>query len=574
MISQNTVFAISGGARGITAHCAIALARQYQCRFILLGRTQLSDNEPEWASGASTQADLQKQYIAAMMQQGTKPHPQDIRRAVKNVLGGREVRETVAAIEQAGGQALYVSADVTDGPQLAQALQTAQAQLGTITALLHGAGVLADKNIEQKTPEDFDWVWRVKVDGLRNLLNAVDTQQLAHLVLFSSAAGFYGNVGQTDYAMANETLNKFAHAFAQQHPHCKVHTINWGPWEGGMVTPALQQFFETMNIQVIPKNEGAGILLHELAQPEPHTQTVVGSPMPALKVTPDATLRTYTLRRTLTVEANPFLQHHVIGGNAVLPMVHALNWMANSCEDLYPGYQFFRCDDFRVLKGIVFDETLAPEYVLQLTEVSKDDTHVTFDAMLSSHTDRQRFHYKSQITLRAERPAPPQMARLNLSGGMGAMAGDTLYKEGTLFHGPYFHGLEQVLHLDAQRITTRCIAQDIPVTVQGQFPGQAFDPYIIDSMLQLAVVWARKIQNGGSLPLACNVGEHYLDIPPNSTYYATLDVVEATPHRLLMNITAHHENGRIYSRVEGGQVTISENLNALFQPFQAQQAIR
>lgn len=570
MITPHTVFAISGGARGITAHCAIALARHYRCRFILIGRTQLSEQEPNWANGATTQSELQKQYIAAMMQQGTKPHPQDIRRVVKNVLAAREVHDTLTAIQQAGGEAMYVSADVTNTTDIDQALQTAQTQFGPVTALLHGAGVLADKNIEQKTPEDFELVWSVKVDGLKNLLNALHPQQLEHLVLFSSAAGFYGNTGQADYAMANETLNKVAYAFARQHPGCRVHSINWGPWDGGMVTPALQQFFETMNIQVIPKDEGAGILIHDLSQAQAPTQTVVGSPMPALKQPTDTPLQSYTLQRRLSVANNPFLQHHVIGGNAVLPMVHALNWIANSCENLYPGFHFFRCDDFRVLKGIVFDDTLAPEYTLQLDETEKNNEHVVFDAIISSHTDRQRYHYKSRITLRAESPAPPQLTNVDIALGPGAMDGATLYQEGTLFHGPYFHGLEQVLQLNAERITTRCIAQDIPLTTQGQFPAQAFDPYIIDSMLQLAVVWARKMQNGGSLPLACESGEHYLDIPPNSTYYATLEVVEATAHRLLMNITAHDANGRIYSRVQGGQVTISENLNALFQPFQAQ----
>lgn len=569
MISNNSVVAVSGGARGITAFCTIELARHYGGRFVLLGRTALSEQEPAWASGAATQAELQKQYIAFVMQQGNKPHPQDIRRAVKKVLAEREVRQTVQDIQAVGGEAIYVSADVSRLDDTNRAMQQAQAQFGSITVLMHGAGVLADKNIEQKTPDDFEWVWSVKVDGLKNLLAAIDPAQLEHLVLFSSAAGFYGNVGQADYAMANETLNKVAYAFGQRYPQCRVHSINWGPWEGGMVTPELQQFFESMNIQVIPKDDGAGILVHELAQLQPQTQIVVGSPMPALKVTPDATLRTHTLRRTLTLAANPFLQHHVIGGNAVVPMVHALNWMANSCEDLYPGFKFFRCDDFRVLKGIVFDDTLAPEYVLKLTEVAKDAGHVTFEAMISSNTDRERFHYKSQITLRAEHPPMPRYDKLNLSKGNG-LDGAGLYQDGTLFHGPYFRGLEEVLHLDERRITTRCIAQEIPETVQGQFPSQSFDPYIIDSMLQLAVVWARKMQNGGSLPLACAVGERYAHIPPNTIYYATLEVVEATPNKLLMNIIAHDADGNIYARVEGGQVTISENLNALFQPYQAQ----
>ena len=58
---------------------------------------------------------------------------------------------------------------------------------------------------------------------------------MTHLALFSSAAGFFGNAGQSDYAAANEVLNQYALQFSQKHPKCNVVSFNWGPWEGGMV---------------------------------------------------------------------------------------------------------------------------------------------------------------------------------------------------------------------------------------------------------------------------------------------------------------------------------------------------
>ena len=48
-IDPSSVFLVTGGARGIAARCTIALAQEFQCRWILLGRTKLEPFEPEWA---------------------------------------------------------------------------------------------------------------------------------------------------------------------------------------------------------------------------------------------------------------------------------------------------------------------------------------------------------------------------------------------------------------------------------------------------------------------------------------------------------------------------------------------
>ena len=77
-----------------------------------------------------------------------------------------------------------------------------------------------DKLIEKKTSQDFDAVCSTKINGLDALLKSVDQEKLTHLLIFSSAAGFYGNAGQSDYAIANEVLNRIALLFSQKHPKC------------------------------------------------------------------------------------------------------------------------------------------------------------------------------------------------------------------------------------------------------------------------------------------------------------------------------------------------------------------
>lgn len=111
------------------------------------------------------------------------------------------------------------------------------------------------------------------------MLEAIPVSELHHLVLFSSVAGFFGNVGQTDYAIANEILNKTAHLYGKRYPHLKIVSINWGPWDAGMVTPQLKAYFAENHIQVIPLDTGAAMLIHELENQrgDNAVQVVVGS---------------------------------------------------------------------------------------------------------------------------------------------------------------------------------------------------------------------------------------------------------------------------------------------------------
>jgi NAD(P)-dependent dehydrogenase (short-subunit alcohol dehydrogenase family) len=287
-IDSSTVFVVSGGARGITAQCAIRLAREYRCRWILLGRSPLIDPEPDWAIGFEREADLKKQIMRSLAEQGEKPTPLAVQKSYKKISASREIRHTLKTLEEVGSQAEYLKVDITDITTLQPQLVAATERLGPVTGIIHGAGNLADKLIEKKTLEDFETVYAAKVTGLENLLTCIPPKQLDYLVLFSSVAGFYGNAGQTDYAIANEILNKSAHLIKQKYPACHVVSINWGPWDSGMVTPELKKIFAQRQIEVIPIEVGAQLLVEELQ--DRHRETV--------QVVMESPLMPFTFRKT------------------------------------------------------------------------------------------------------------------------------------------------------------------------------------------------------------------------------------------------------------------------------------
>lgn len=573
---SSSVFLVSGGAKGITAQCVIRLAKAYQCRFILLGRSPLAESEPAWAQGVEDEASLKRQIMADMKANNQPPTPKAVQQVCNRILSQREITATLQAIEQAGGRAEYVSVDITDRHNLTEQVNAAISRTGPITGLIHGAGALADKLIEKKSEQDFERVFTTKVAGLENLLACLPPSQLTHLILFSSVAGFYGNVGQTDYAMANEVLNKSAHLLQKYHPTCRVVSINWGPWDGGMVTPELKKAFADRGVAVIPIPVGAKMLVDELAAPDQATQVVIGKGLVSPETPFEPTLRSYRLHRRLSEAANPFLNDHRIGPHAVLPTTCAISWLAHSCEQRYPAYRFLYFEEMRVFKGIVFDETLAEEYILDLQEIAKPSPdEIIFEGKIWSldpQTGQTRYHYSMKAYLGRRRSELAQqqvhqfVSSLNgshQSGGDKPIPGSSLYKSKILFHGPAFRGVEQVIRLTEDEITMACYLPRLSARQQGQFPVQSVNPYLTDVLLQGMVVWVGHFRQASSLPLFCQQGQFFRPLPFDERFYISLKVIKVTDLKLTTDITAYDVQGQLYAKLNGSTVTISEQLNRL-----------
>jgi NAD(P)-dependent dehydrogenase (short-subunit alcohol dehydrogenase family) len=567
LVDQNAVVLVSGGAKGITASCVIKLAERTRCKFILLGRSSAEMPALGFDPSGMDEAQLKRGIAADLTARGEKPLPAKIQKLYSAVKSSLEISGTIQAVEQAGGKAEYLAVDVTDGQRLQEQIAGPVARLGNVTGIIHGAGTLVDKLIEKKSESDYETVVSPKVKGLENMLTSVNMPDLKFLVLFSSIVGFFGNVGQSDYAIANEILNKSAYLMKRKYPDCHVISINWGPWDSGMVTPELKKMFEARHVEIIPTEVGARLLVDALAGGQEAVQVVVGGApaRPAAHV--EGELRQYQIKRRLRVDDNPFLFDHMIGEHPVLPATCAASWAAYTCEQLYPGYRFFSIENYRVLKGIVFDDNLPDEHVLDLKEVHKSEEKIVFDVLVWSLNKRGKtqYHYSVRVTIMKDLPEPPvQTLQANsLVSGSVNISGEALYQNGTLFHGPSFQGVRDVLHISKGKLVMRVVPPQLSDKIQGQFPAYTANPFIYDAIVQCLLIWAQNYYDAPCLPSSLRKLEQYRPIPFDVPSTVTMEVESQTEMLVVGTILVTDDQGKTYVKIEGLEGTISPHLNRL-----------
>ncbi|MCE9582053.1 MAG: SDR family NAD(P)-dependent oxidoreductase, partial [Planctomycetes bacterium] len=403
---------VSGGARGVTAASCLALAKAFKPTLILLGRSAPPQPEPDWLAGMESEKSIKQELLARA---GGPANPKKIEEELRNVLSNRELLHNLAAIEAAGARVIYRSVDVRDGAALSALFAKLRATTGPIKGLVHGAGVLADRLIEDKTLEQFERVYSTKVAGLRALLEALRGDPLKAIVVFSSSTGRYGRRGQADYAVANEVLNKLAQQQSRRRPECRVVAVNWGPWDGGMVTPALRKVFEKEEVGLIGLEAGGEHLVREICsqglQPvevvvlgagsrEPSPQAVAPANGPA----PIPPTMQVAFERDVDIARYPFLASHVIDGSAVLPMAMMAEFLAQGALHTQPGFAFHGVDDLRVLKGVVFNGVPVRLRVLAGKAEKRGEFHVVPTELRSEAHGVESLNARASIVLASRLP--------------------------------------------------------------------------------------------------------------------------------------------------------------------------
>jgi NAD(P)-dependent dehydrogenase (short-subunit alcohol dehydrogenase family) len=573
-LEAGDVVVISGGARGVTAETVLALAQAARPVLVLLGRSLEPGPEPDWLAGCDHEAEI-KRVLLANAFGDAKPTPVELEAEYRRRMANREIARNLARMTATGATAVYRSVDVRDRNAVAAVLDQVRAEYGPVRGLIHAAGVLADHRIEDKTAEQFDRVFDTKVHGLSSLLDALRDDDLRFMAFFSSVSGRFGRAGQVDYAMANEVLNKIAHQQAALRPDCRVVSINWGPWDGGMVTPGLKQEFARLGIGLIPLQAGAQALIDELCTPSGSpVEIVVGSSLPSSPPRTTAepgrpVARNGTMavafERELSVETHAFLRSHVIAGQPVLPMAMMLEWLGHGALHNNPGLHMHALEDFRVLKGVVLSNGPTAVRVLTSRARRTDGMFEVAVELRSGTANAEIRHAHAQAILTAQLPEPPKFELpAHLCERPYERSVEEVYRD-ILFHGPHFHALEEMTGISRHGIAARVRSAPPPADWMQHPLRSAWlsDPLAVDAALQLGVLWSHEELGALALP---SYQAHYRQYRPfpKQEVTAVLEVSDTGPHSLAGRITFIDADGRVVAQSEGCEWTVDSSLRKAF----------
>jgi|TARA_B100000315_G_scaffold259702_2_gene316773 acyl transferase domain-containing protein/NAD(P)-dependent dehydrogenase (short-subunit alcohol dehydrogenase family) len=497
MLQEGDVVVVSGGARGVTAACLQELAAQTRLKYAILARTPLLD-DPDCVRDCSSDAEMKKALLADHQQSGRKVSPMELSAEVGRIMAAREARDNIAKLESAGASVSYLVADVSDRQAVDSALEEVRTDLGPIKGVIHAAGVLADKPIHEKTDDQFARVFNTKVRGLQNLLHATSNDSLSHMACFSSVAARSGNPGQVDYAMANEILNRVCQQEqVRRAGNCLVKSFGWGPWDGGMVNPALKSHFESMGAKLIPIADGARFFASEMTDPTAGVETLYGSSMDAgssLQGNQAGFVDLWVHKST-----HGYIESHTIRDKAVVPMMMANEWCMRVAASLATDLEAkiaLGTRNLKVLKGILLENfENCGDWLRIAFQNSSTENEIDF---VIEGADNVK-HYQMTVRLGQQFADRPDTGDFDV-GTLPAWDWDAkdLYGE-RLFHGPEFRVISEL-----NGISDHACAGTLQVNDPNglsQVANQTHsDVPIMDGGVQLGLLWERYRSGGECLP--------------------------------------------------------------------------
>ena len=409
------------------------------------------------------------------------------------------------------------------------------------------------------------------------MLASILSDELKVLVLFSSSTARFGRSGQAAYAVANEVLNKRGQSEAVARPACRVISVNWGPWAGGMVTPSLRPLFEAEGIPLISLRAGADYLVQELRADGSRPIEVVilggGGVEPSFDQAPaddaeessNATMAK-VFERLLDVTTTPVLRSHVMDGRPVLPMALILEWIGQGAMTRHPGLVCVGVEQLRLLKGVVLRDSLG-ETIRVLAGKSRREhgrtiVPVELRGLLSD--GRELLHARAEVILDDHHPITERPEVEPSLPGYETTPRE-IYRN-ILFHGPDLQGIVAVegcgeLGIIAEVASGASPAAWLDKPLRGNW---LTDPLAIDSAFQLMILWSFEQTGSGSLPTYVGSYQQFRRSFPGKGVRVVARIKEATAYKARADIDFVDPAGSLIARIEDYECVIDASLQSAF----------
>ena len=585
---------------GITAETLVPFAAK-GATLILVGRTAPPGDEQEELKAQQSPADLRRHLIELAGRSNKLVVPAEIERKLQAILRDREIRSNIKKLSDAGAVVHYRVADMLDPHSVECLLKAIYREFGCIDGVIHGAGMIDDHLLVDKSPESWNRVVGTKIKGALALVSHLRSRDLKFLVFFTSVAGRFGNSGQTDYATANELLNRLACQLNRIWAgNVKLSSINWGPWAAtefgaGMVSEETKRKFESKGVRLVTPDGGAEAVMDELLygpsedveivigegpweqheaevgafQESPHDEPAEPADRSHLSLLAGAVSSPgakggYLFRRTLDLDLDLYLRQHLVDNQPVLPAAVAAEMMAEAAAAIWPDWHVAEIADVRVFNGIQLGDDSSREIEITALGAGHGDAEgFTATMELRPPEGKGAPYYRATVGLRSEVPEAEQFD-LSFAPAASPLTAHEAYEK-WLFHGPCFQVATHLGGLDDTGIVADLSATPVAEFIKGEGAGShwLFDPGLVDCAAQMALVWAEQTRSEAALPSRFTRILRYGHEPIEACRMYYMLHSQLGEHQVCADVAYVDADGRLRMKIEQLECTSSASLNRI-----------
>lgn len=540
-LGEKDLILVTGGAKGITAECALELAKKYNSTMALVGSSP-------------------------------KPSPEE----------SSEIHRTLDAYRAENLSAEYYSCDVTDPKDVQTLIAEIESKQGKITALIHGAGINKPKRQDQVQVEDAIGECLPKVEGAKNLLAALKDNPLKLIVGFSSIIGVTGMPGNAWYAYSNQALSDSLNAHKANHPETQVLSMAYSVWDeiGMGAKLGSTEGLKKLGIFPIPKKEGISAFMQLIDSETDNQEVIITAALGGLDTwyypeyeKPEASRFLQNIERytkDVYLRANPILSHeddlylrdHNFEGSYLFPTVFGLEAMAQAVAYLTGRQEYKEL----VIRDIHLDRPISvaqdakePIIIEAKVESYKNNTpdkvYVTIRPKRTSIPDP----YFS-ATFHLQEPPSKNPNALKLPKTPTKINAKTDLYGPILFQGPLFQRMGTIHELTDKTNLFEILPTDPEALIQKTYsptiatPFILGDPYARDTLLQSVQASIPK-----DLSLPVSIARYNLNNLTLPISYCNLTVLEKTSRHHLSNVTATNESGQTQEQLNTYKTKVIRN---------------
>jgi len=536
--SSNDVIMVTGGAKGVTAECALAVGQSTGVRLALVGSSPATSD--------------------------------DIVRSLQR-------------FRAKGLSCQYYACDITDAKAVRDLVETIRVELGPVTGVIHGAGANVPRTIQQASLDEAYREIAPKLVGACNLFQALDKAAPKLFVAMTSIIGVTGMVGNAWYAFSNESLKLMLRDFAAKHEGTQALAVAFSVWDEVGMGARLGSIdrLAKMGIRAIPVDDGVRHFM-QLFNGDPGTDEVVvtarlgGLDTWTTRVLPDKHALRFIeqvdyvepgvelrARCHLTLERDLYLQDHVYQGSYLFPTVFGLEAMTQAAAYVLgnPDIEVVRIDDI-VLERPIVAHAVDGVTIGIIAEVRDGVVNGEQSVRVGIRTERSGYtvdHFAA--TLVFGEPVSGGHQSLDLSSMLDIVPRTDLYG-GLLFQGRRFQRMEAIHALDAKSCTIRSYIKDGSELVSDSFEGSTSgrlllgDAFFRDMLLQSIQL---TIPQHICLPIGISRIERFRPETKridNGIRYVLVDLQRREGRDYIGKVMACDEDGNLRESISGYRVRI------------------